>query len=157
MRWLYTDSGSGGTKEDLALEMSKLSWTIDMFLFLTVTWYLHAMRLMMFSPCKKCFDYGIVAISNACNYCAHVSRCRTSLRWKNGNKCGAMKWLILLVKDSQLQSAPDGSTLACQVQSFMKRAVFESFWKKGLAKSWNSNIGIQAKKAVTLASFCKSL
>ena len=65
MSGLCADTSGRGTRDTLALEMSKLGRTIDLVLFLVVTCTLHAMNLMMCSPCEKCFGSGGVASRNA--------------------------------------------------------------------------------------------
>jgi len=64
MTGLCTDAGGGGTRDGLATEMNKLERTINLDQFLVVTCCLHAMNLMMCSPCEKCFGSGGVASRN---------------------------------------------------------------------------------------------
>ena len=52
-----TDASRGGIRHSLSLEMLKLGRNIDLALFLEVPYYLHAMNLMMRSPCEKCFKF----------------------------------------------------------------------------------------------------
>ena len=52
---ICADAGGGGTREGLALEMSKLERTASLTLLLIVACCLHAMNRMMQSPCEKYF------------------------------------------------------------------------------------------------------
>jgi len=61
---LGTDAGGGGTREGLALELSKLGRTCSLALFLTITCTMHGSNRMMQSPCQKYFGDGSVKARN---------------------------------------------------------------------------------------------
>ena len=60
MSGLSADAGSGGTREGLALQMSKLNRYCNVEKFLAATFMLHAMNLMMATPCEKFLGSGSI-------------------------------------------------------------------------------------------------
>ena len=65
LNWLCAHASGGGTREGLATDMHEKGRTIDLYLFQIVTRYVHAMNLMIFSLCEKCFGSGGTSSRNA--------------------------------------------------------------------------------------------
>ena len=61
---LYADASQGETKDSFITNMNKLGRTIDLELFLVITYSLYGMNLMMCSSYKKCLGNGGISSCN---------------------------------------------------------------------------------------------